>query len=94
LSCIPLHKIYVISLLLFIQVQDSIPFSIGLSSDEGPICAESNGVLFPKGQPIPSSKTHTLQGSNLLHLEVFFANQDEVPKGTSPKISCFTVSVL
>ncbi|RHN57769.1 putative Heat shock protein 70 family [Medicago truncatula] len=73
------------------EVQDSIPFSIGLSSDEGPICEETNGVLFPKGQPIPSSKALTLQGSDLLHLEAFYANPDEVPKGTSPKISCFTI---
>ncbi|XP_061342267.1 heat shock 70 kDa protein 16-like [Gastrolobium bilobum] len=73
------------------EVQDSIPFSIGLSSDESPICAGSNGVLFPKGQPIPSVKTLTFQRSNMLHLEAFYANPDEVPPGTSPKISCFKI---
>ncbi|CAL5190675.1 unnamed protein product [Lathyrus oleraceus] len=73
------------------EVQDSSPFSIGLSSDEGLICAKPNAVLFPKGQPIPSSKTLTFQGSNLVRLEAFYANPDEGPKGTSPKIGCFTI---
>ncbi|XP_058745064.1 heat shock 70 kDa protein 16-like [Vicia villosa] len=73
------------------EVQDSIPFSIGISSDEGLICAKPNSVLFPKGQPIPSSKTLTFQGINLVRLEAFYANPDEVPKGISPKIGCFTI---
>ena len=83
---------------MLVQVQDSSPFSIGLSSDEGPICAESNGesngVLFPRGQPIPSIKVLTLQRTNLFHLEAFYAYQNELPPGTSPKISCFTVCLL
>ena len=83
---------------MLVQVQDSSPFSIGLSSDEGPICAESNGgsngVLFPKGQPIPSVKVLTFQPSNLLRLEAFYANPNELPPGTSPKICCFTVCLL
>lgn len=82
---------YVCNFLFFFQVQDSIPFSIGLSSDEGSICAASNGILFPKGQPIPSVKVLTFQRSNLFHLEAFYANINELPPGTSPKISCFTV---
>ncbi|RDX64723.1 Heat shock 70 kDa protein 16, partial [Mucuna pruriens] len=73
------------------EVQDSIPFSIGLSSDGGPICAGSDDVLFQKGQPIPSVKILTFQCSNLLRLEAFYANPDELPPGTSPKISCFTI---
>ncbi|XP_019455969.1 PREDICTED: heat shock 70 kDa protein 16 isoform X3 [Lupinus angustifolius] len=73
------------------EVQDSIPFSIGLSSDESPICAGSNGVIFPKGQPIPSVKTLTFQCRNFLHLETFYANLNELPPGTSPKISSFTI---
>ncbi|KAG4964388.1 hypothetical protein JHK85_039363 [Glycine max] len=73
------------------EVQDSIPFSIGLSCDGSPICEGSDGVLFPKGQPIPSVKILTFQCSNLLHLEAFYANPDELPPGTSPKISCFTI---
>ncbi|KAK7300084.1 hypothetical protein RJT34_10916 [Clitoria ternatea] len=73
------------------EARDFIPFSIGLSSDEGPICAGSDGVLFPKGQPIPSVKILTVESSNLLHLEAFYTNLDEVPPGTSPKISCFKI---
>lgn len=76
---------------MFVQVQDSIPFSIGLSSDESSICAGSNGVLFPKGQPIPSVKILTFQCSNFLHLETFYVNANELPPGTSPKISIFTI---
>lgn len=78
------------------QVQDSIPFSIGISSDEGPIClgSKANGVLFPKGQPIPSVKLLTFQRSGLTHLEAFYVNPDELPSGVSSKISRFTVSVL
>ncbi|PNX99810.1 heat shock protein 70 kDa, partial [Trifolium pratense] len=72
------------------EVEDSTPFSIGLSSDEGPICEKSNGILFPKGEPIPSSKTITLQGSNLLRLEAFYPILHELPTGISPKISCYT----
>ncbi|RDX91229.1 Heat shock 70 kDa protein 16, partial [Mucuna pruriens] len=75
------------------EVQDANPFSIGLSSGEGPIAAESNGVLFPRGQPIPSVKVITFQRSNLFHLEAFYANPSELqlPPGTSPKISCVTI---
>ncbi|XP_019425878.1 PREDICTED: heat shock 70 kDa protein 16-like [Lupinus angustifolius] len=73
------------------EVLDYIPFSIGLSSDEGPIFAGSNGVLFPKSQPIPSIKFITFQRAGLFHLEAFYADPNELPLGTSPKISCFTI---
>ncbi|XP_027340928.1 heat shock 70 kDa protein 16-like isoform X2 [Abrus precatorius] len=73
------------------EVQDAIPFSIGLSSDEGPIFAGSNSVLFPRGQPFPSVKVITFQRNNLFHLKAFYANPNELPPGTSPKISCFTI---
>ncbi|KAL5548354.1 hypothetical protein UlMin_003585 [Ulmus minor] len=73
------------------EVQDSFPFSIGFSLDEGPICSGSKGILFPKGQPIPSVKVLTLQRSNLFNLEAFYANLDELPPCTSSKISCFTI---
>lgn len=64
--------------------------------DEGPICTASNanGVLFPKGHPFPSVKVLTVQRSSLFHLELFYANPNELPPGVSSKISCFTVSVL
>ncbi|KAK1582396.1 hypothetical protein Q3G72_014566 [Acer saccharum] len=75
------------------EVQDSIPFSIGIASDEGPICTASNpnGILFPKGQPIPSVKVLTFQRSSSFRLEVFYANPDELPAGVSSKISCFNI---
>ncbi|GAU40050.1 hypothetical protein TSUD_258430, partial [Trifolium subterraneum] len=76
------------------EVEDSTPFSIGLSSDEGPICEKSNGILFPKGEPFPSSKTITLQGSKLLRLEAVYPILHELPKGISPKISCYTIGPL
>ncbi|KAG2682252.1 hypothetical protein I3760_11G183200 [Carya illinoinensis] len=73
------------------EVQDIIPFSIGFSSEEGPICTGSNGVLFPRGQPIPSLKVLSFQRSNLFHLEAFYANPHELPPGVSPKISRFMI---
>ncbi|KAK7305101.1 hypothetical protein VNO77_43001 [Canavalia gladiata] len=73
------------------EVQDAIPFSIGLSSNEGPISAGTNGVLFPRGKLFPSIKVVTFQRTSLFHLEAFYANPNELPPGTSPKISCFTI---
>ncbi|GMH05316.1 hypothetical protein Nepgr_007156 [Nepenthes gracilis] len=73
------------------EVQDSLPFSIGLSSDEGPIQTLSNGVLFPKGHPIPSIKILTLHRSSTFHLEAFYADQSELPPGVSQKMSIFMV---
>ncbi|XP_054795093.1 heat shock 70 kDa protein 16-like isoform X3 [Prosopis cineraria] len=72
------------------EVLDLNPFSIGFSSDDGPITAVSNGILFPKGQLIPSIKILTFHRSSLFHLEAFYADPNELPPGTSPKISCFT----
>ncbi|XP_075668105.1 heat shock 70 kDa protein 16-like isoform X1 [Castanea sativa] len=73
------------------EVQDMIPFSIGFSSEEGPIGTGSNGILFQRGQPIPSIKVLTFQRSSTFHLEAFYANQQEFPPGVSSKISCFTI---
>lgn len=77
------------------QVQDSYPFSIGFSSDTGPISLGLNDVLFPKGQHIPSTKVLSLQRNGLFHLEAVYTDLDELPPGISSKICCFTVcSVL
>ncbi|KAF6168062.1 hypothetical protein GIB67_011447 [Kingdonia uniflora] len=76
------------------EVQDSFPFSVGFSSEEGPVCTVSNGILFPRGQPIPSLKVLTFRRSNTFHLEAFYANQSEVPSGISPNIGCFTIGPL
>lgn len=76
---------------MFVQVQDIIPFSIGLLSDNGPISAGSDGVLFPSGQTIPSITVVTLRRTNLFHLEAFYVDPNELPPGTVSKISYFTV---
>ncbi|XP_045824761.1 heat shock 70 kDa protein 16-like isoform X2 [Trifolium pratense] len=76
------------------EVQDISPFSYGLLSDEGPISAGPNGVIVPKGQPIPSTIVLRLQRNNLFYLEAFYANPQELPPGTDPKISCFTIGPL
>ncbi|KAK2441302.1 heat shock protein 70 (Hsp 70) family protein [Trifolium repens] len=71
------------------EVQDISPFSYELLSDEGP-----NGVVFPKGQPIPNIAILRLQRTNLFHLEASYANPQELPPGTDPKISRFTIGPL
>ncbi|KAF5730551.1 heat shock 70 kDa protein 16 [Tripterygium wilfordii] len=73
------------------EVQDSIPFSIGISSDDAPVCKGPDGILFPRGQPFPSVKILTFQRSGLLHLEVFYGNPNELSSGISQKISRFTI---
>ncbi|XP_068311127.1 heat shock 70 kDa protein 16-like isoform X4 [Pyrus communis] len=73
------------------EVQDSIPFSIALLIDEAPICTGTSGILFPKGQPIPSAKVLTFRRSSLFHLKAFYANPSEVPAGASPDICCFMI---
>lgn len=75
------------------QVQDSLPFSIGIASDDGPINTMSSNVLFRKGQPIPSLKMLTLHRSSAFNLEAFYTNQNELPPGVSPKISSFQVRI-
>ncbi|XP_044478180.1 heat shock 70 kDa protein 16-like isoform X1 [Mangifera indica] len=69
------------------EVQDSFPFSIGFSSDKGPICTESNATLFCKGQPFPSLKILTFNRTNDFHLEAFYVDQHGLPSGVSPQIS-------
>ena len=76
-----------------LQVQDSFPFSIGFLANESPICTLSNGVLFPRGHPFPSVKILTLHRSNTFYLEAFYADPNELPPGTSPKISSFMVTL-
>ncbi|XP_052181221.1 heat shock 70 kDa protein 16 isoform X2 [Diospyros lotus] len=73
------------------EVQDSFPFSIGLSSHEGPIYTLSNNVLFPRGHPFPSVKILTLHRSNTFNMEAFYADRNELPPGVSPNISNFMI---
>lgn len=73
------------------EVQDSFPFSVGFALNGGPVTTLSNTVLFPKGHPFPSVKMLSLQRSNTFRLEAFYSNQNELPPGTSTKISDFLV---
>lgn len=78
----------------YFQVQDSFPFSVGFSSDNGPINTPSNELLFPKGQVFPSVKVLTLRRENSFHLEAFYASHNEVASGSPSRISSFTVCYL
>ncbi|CAA3028831.1 heat shock 70 kDa 16 [Olea europaea subsp. europaea] len=73
------------------EVQDSFPFSIGFTSDEGPICTVTDGMLFPKLHPFPSLKMLSLHRSGTFHLEAFYMNQNELPSGVSTGISSFAI---
>lgn len=74
------------------EVEDSLPFSVGFTlPDEGPIQALPNYALFPKGHPIPSDKVLTLYKSGTFDIEAFYADQNELPPGVSPKISLYKI---
>ncbi|KAE8670596.1 hypothetical protein F3Y22_tig00112123pilonHSYRG00045 [Hibiscus syriacus] len=75
------------------NVQDSLPLSIGLSSDKGPICTLSNGVLFPKGHPFPSVKILTLHRTDMFNMEAFYVNSNELP-GLSPQLNTFMIGPI
>lgn len=78
----------------FLQVQDSLPFSIGISTDKGPVCTLSNSTLFPRGSLIPNMKILKLSRTRMFPLEAYFADQNEVPSCISPKITNFMVKVI
>ncbi|CAN1318782.1 Heat shock 70 kDa protein 16 [Linum perenne] len=74
------------------DVQDLSPFSIGFSSDEGPILMpSSNGILFPRGLSIPSIKVLTFQRCSQFHLDASYADPNELPAGVSSRICSFTI---
>lgn len=74
------------------EVEDSLPFSIGFHlSEDGPIHALPNGVLFPRGHPIPSDKVIKLRKSSNFKIEAFYVDESELPPGVSPKISNFSI---
>ncbi|KAJ6935167.1 heat shock 70 kDa protein 16-like isoform X2 [Populus alba x Populus x berolinensis] len=73
------------------QVQDSFPFSIGLSSDKVPICTLPNSKLFPKGQAFPSLKILALHRNNMFQMEAFYADPNELPFGIASQISSFMI---
>lgn len=76
------------------EVQDISPFSYGLQSDKVRISDRPDGVLFPKGHPIPSTVVFPSKPTDLSHLEAFYANEHELPPGTFPKISSFTIGPM
>ncbi|XVF26028.1 hypothetical protein REPUB_Repub13aG0264800 [Reevesia pubescens] len=76
------------------EVQDSLPLAIGFSSDKGPVCTLSNGVLFPKGHPFPSLKILTLHRTNVFNMEAFYVNSNELPSGLSPQINTFKIGPI
>ncbi|CAH8372107.1 unnamed protein product [Eruca vesicaria subsp. sativa] len=73
------------------EVQDSFPFSIGFSSDKGPINTPSNEMLFPKGQVFPSLKVLTLRREKTFHLEAFYADHNEISPDSPSQIGSFTI---
>ncbi|KAJ4838677.1 hypothetical protein Tsubulata_003109 [Turnera subulata] len=73
------------------EVQDSFPFSIGFSSDQGPICTLSNTMLFPKGQLFPSVKIVALHRTSSFCMEAYYADENELPYGVSSQISNFMI---
>jgi heat shock protein 4 len=73
------------------EVQDSFPFSVGFSTDQGNICTPTNGVIFPKGNPFPSVKLIALHRTNTFHIEAFYSNPNELPPGVKPQISKFMI---
>ncbi|XP_047943826.1 heat shock 70 kDa protein 16 isoform X3 [Salvia hispanica] len=75
------------------EVEDCFPFSIAFASDEGPI-RSADGVLFPKGNPFPSTKVLTLYRNDIFHMEAYYANQNELPSGVSARISSYKISIM
>lgn len=73
------------------EVQDSFPFAIGLQSDEGKNILLPHDTLFPKGHPFPSVKMISLHRNNTFHLEIIYANENDLPLGVSPKVSRMTI---
>lgn len=82
------------------QVEDSFPFSIALNwkghaptleANEGSVAMQSTNVIFPKGNPIPSIKIVTFHRASTFTLDAVYADMKDLPLGTSPKISSFTI---
>ncbi|XP_074270106.1 heat shock 70 kDa protein 16-like [Silene latifolia] len=76
------------------EVKDSLPFSIGLTADDGHIQSLRNGVLFPKGHSIPSDELITLRKDDTFQMEVYYANQNELPPGVFSQISLSMIGPL
>ncbi|XP_057859144.1 heat shock 70 kDa protein 14 isoform X3 [Cryptomeria japonica] len=81
------------------EVQDSFPFSVALCSkspasetDEESVPTPSDRFLFSKGDPIPSTKVLSLCKSGpTFTLDADYVDTGDLPPGTSPKITTFTI---
>lgn len=78
-------------LCISLQVQDCLPFSIACFSDEAPIGPSPDGIIFPKGQPIPSVKILQFQRSSYFKLDAVYAKSDELYDGAPIIVGSFTV---
>lgn len=84
-------------MLLYDQVQDSFPFPIALSwkgsapETEGEEEASPNSIVFVRGNPVPSTKMLTFYRSGTFSIDAFYAETNDLPVDTNPKISTFTV---
>ncbi|KAH9322941.1 hypothetical protein KI387_017580 [Taxus chinensis] len=58
---------------------------------KGVMRSQSYSVLFPKGNPIPSTKMLTFFRSGNFTLDAVYADQRDLPPGTPLKISTFTI---
>lgn len=82
------------------EVQDAFPFSIALTwkgsapePEEGgaPAETQSSTIVFPKGNPVPSTKMLTFYRSGAFTIEVLYADLQDLPPGTTQKINTFTI---
>ena len=84
-----------------LQVQDAFPFSVCLAwkgsapeSEEGGTPSETahTSVVFPKGNPVPSTKMLTFFRAGTFNIDVLYGDMQDLPLGTPQKINTFTVS--
>ena len=81
---------------LFLKVNESFPFPIALSwkgaapdAQNGVVDNQQSTVVFPKGNPIPSTKALTFYRSRSFTIDVQYADVSELQ--ASVKISTYTV---
>eukprot|EP00250_Pteridium_aquilinum_P018222 c23991_g2_i2 orf=284-2206(+) len=82
------------------EVQDAFPFNICLAwkgaapeSEEGGTTGEAscNSIVFPKGNPVPSTKMLTFYRSGAFQIDALYGDLHDLPPGTPQKINTFTV---
>ncbi|KAI5065278.1 hypothetical protein GOP47_0019973 [Adiantum capillus-veneris] len=82
------------------EVQDAFPFSICLAwkgaapeSEEGGFTGEAScsSVVFPKGNPVPSTKMLTFYRAGTFQVDALYADMQDLPPGTPQKINTVTI---